>query len=281
MHELLALDERFCFPSNYACFHPHHFVFTQNSSLARQEGQVRRPQDGMTTGWRTPQEDEFALLCLGARSPYEGLIAAGDFGRSVALTDPEDLAPPDAKHWEKIFLRFFRAVRHVHGGKPMILKSPPHSYRVRTLRKLLPKARFVLMVRDPNELFESMMKTYRAFSLRYGLVPGLPNRELREVILKERMRCEEKLEHGLAGLEPDRLVVVKFEDLVADPVSVVENVYRQFGLSGFEQLRPRLVDRASRSKPPTRPAALPPPQWQERLANAWAEIFSRYGYQSR
>src|SRR6185437_1617755 len=118
---------------------------------------------------------------------------------------------------------------HVNDGKPMILKSPPHSYRVRTLRRLVPKSRFVLMVRDPNAVFESMMKTYRAFSLRYGLVPGLSNRELREVILAERLRCEEKLVQGLAGLEADRLAVIKFEELVADPVATVEALYRQFG----------------------------------------------------
>src|SRR6185312_5814672 len=79
MHELLSQDQRFCFPSNYAAFHPHHFVFTGKAALARGDKEIRRPQDGMTTGWGTPQEDEFALLALGARSPYEGLIAAADF----------------------------------------------------------------------------------------------------------------------------------------------------------------------------------------------------------
>lgn len=281
MHELLAEDERFCFPSNYACFHPHHFVFTEKAALAGAKGEVRRPQDGMTTGWGTPQEDEFALLCLGARSPYEGLIAAGDFGRAMELADPGELRAEERNRWEKIFLRFFRAVRFAHGAKPMVLKSPPHSYRVRTLRDLLPKARFILMVRDPSEVFESMMKTYRAFTLRYGLVPGLPNRELREIILKERLRCEQKLQSGVAGLGDDRLVVVKFEELIADPVSIVEQIYRQFGLPDFEEVRPKLVEKCQRNAVPSRAASLPPPAWQERLESQWSEIFNRYGYQTR
>ncbi|MGH6828820.1 MAG: sulfotransferase family protein [Rhizomicrobium sp.] len=271
MHELLAADERFCFPTNYACFHPHHFIFTHKSARALKPGRVRRPQDGMTTGWQTPQEDEFALLCLGARSPYEGLIAAGDFDKSLALADPEDLGPKDRRTWEKTFLKFFRSVRFAHGDRPMVLKSPPHSYRVRTLRKLLPKSRFILMVRDPAQVFESMMKTYRAFSLRYGLVPGLPNRELRELILKERLRCEEKLICGLAGLGEDRLALVKFEDLIADPAATVKTLYRQFRLGGFEERRIRQLPRPQ-------PAALPPEEWQERLSSAWSSLFARYGY---
>lgn len=281
MHELLAADDLFCFPSNYAAFHPHHFVFTEKAALARGEGEVRRPQDGMTTGWGTPQEDEFALLALGARSPYEGLIAAGDFGRAMMLADPEDLPMDERKRWERIFLRFFRAVRFAHGGKAMVLKSPPHSYRVRTLRKLLPKARFILMVRDPSEVFESMMKTYRAFALRYGLTPGMPNRELRELVLRERLRCEEKLQAGLAGLGEDRLAVVKFEDLTANPVAVTEKIYRQFGLGDFEAVRPKLMAHKKRGGGCGRAASLPPPPWQERLAAAWSEIFDRYGYKVR
>ena len=281
MHELLAADEHFCFPSNYAAFHPHHFVFTEKAALARGKGEVRRPQDGMTTGWSTPQEDEFALLALGARSPYEGLIAAGDFGRAMMLADPEDLPDGEQKSWEKIFLRFFRAVRFANGGKAMVLKSPPHSYRVRTLRKLLPKARFILMVRDPSEVFESMMKTYRAFTLRYGLVSGMPNRELRELVLRERLRCEEKLLAGLAGLGDDRLALVKFEDLTADPVAVTEKIYRQFGLGDFEAVRPKLTERVKRGGGSGRAASLPPAPWQERLTIAWSDIFNRYGYQAR
>ncbi len=280
MHELLAADERFCFPTNYACFHPHHFVFTGKAALARNRGEIRRPQDGMTTGWGTPQEDEFALLSLGARSPYEGLIAAGDFGRAMMLADPEDLSATERQTWERIFLRFFRAIRFAAGGKPMVLKSPTHSYRVRTLRRLLPRARFILMVRDPSEVFESMMKTYRAFSLRYGLVAGMPNRELRELILGERMRCEEKLQAGLAGLGEDRLAIVKFEELAAEPVAMVEKIYRQFGLTGFETVRPKLLERVRRGGGARRPAALPPPPWQERLKTAWSDIFNRYRYQA-
>lgn len=280
MHELLAEDKRFCFPTNYATFHPQHFVFTEKKVLARGKGEIRRPQDGMTTGWGTPQEDEFALLCLGARSPYEGLIAAGDFGRAMALADPEDLRPKERKRWEKIFLQFFRAVRFANGGKPVVLKSPPHSYRVRTLRRLLPKARFIVMVRDPAPLFESMMKTYRAFSLRYGLVPGMPNRELREVILRERLRCEEKLEVGLAGLGQDKLAVVKFEDLAQNPAAVMERIYRQFGLGDAQALKPKWLERAKCGGGAGRAPALPPPLWQDRIAKEWSEIFRRYGYQN-
>ena len=79
LHELLCAGGGFGFPTTYACFHPHHFVFTERFARA---GVMRRPQDQMEVGWKSPQEDEFALLALGARSPYEGLIAADRFGEA-------------------------------------------------------------------------------------------------------------------------------------------------------------------------------------------------------
>ena len=278
LHELICADDRFAFPSTYACLHPHHFVFSEKFVLARDGGEVRRPQDHMTLGWRTPQEDEFALLCLGARSPYEGLIAAGDFERALQLTDPDDLPKAEGGRWEKIFLQFFRAVRFLNGRKTLVLKSPSHSYRVQTLRRLVPNSRFVLIVRNPYEVFESMMKTYRAYALRYGLVPGLSNRALREIILTERLRCEQKLQSGLSGLGSERLAIVKYEDLAADPVGIVENIYRQFRLPGFEAVRPILMRKAAPRHGPARSAAQPPSQWRARLKTAWADIFDRYGY---
>jgi len=278
LHELLAADDRFSYPSSYACFHPHHFLFTEKIATARNNAVTRRPQDQMTTGWRTPQEDEFALLCLGARSPYEGLIAAGEFGSALKLADPDELGERDRQRWVRAFGRFIATLRRANGGRPLVLKSPPHSYRVRALRRLLPKARFVVMVRNPFDIFESMMKTYRAFTLHYGLTPALANRELREIILEERLRCEEKLQLGLSGLGKDRLAIIRYEDLTAEPLGTVENLYRQFGLPDFEKVRPKLLQRNIRAGRPARPAAQPPPQWRDRVKADWSILFSRYGY---
>src|SRR5262249_36064658 len=144
LHELLCTDDRFAYPTTYACLNPHHFVLTQARVLAQAKGQARRVQDKMTIGLHSPQEDEFALLCLGARSPYEALLAPNRFAEAFALADPKDLPATEADYWRKTFKRFYHAAALASGGKPLVLKSPAHSYRVSTLRELFPDARFVL-----------------------------------------------------------------------------------------------------------------------------------------
>ena len=72
MHELLQLDERFTSPNTYQCFAPWHFLLTE--SLICRFGNFllpdKRPMDNMKVGWTLPQEDEFALMVLGAPTPY-------------------------------------------------------------------------------------------------------------------------------------------------------------------------------------------------------------------
>ena len=221
LHELLCKDDRFGFPTTYACLNPHHFVLTQARALVRPGPQIRRPQDKMMISLAAPQEDEFGLLCLGARSPYEGLLVPRKFAQAFALADPRDLCSDEKRHWRKTFEAFLRGVSLVSGGKPLVLKSPAHSYRVATLRELLPDARFVLIVRNPYEVLESMVRTYRALSSKYGLGPPLPDDEIRDIILHERLRFEAKLQSGVAGLPDRQFATVTYEQLIANPLGTI------------------------------------------------------------
>lgn len=74
LHELMCLDPRYTFPTTHACMNPHHFLFTEASTLASGGASAQRPMDDMVVQSGSPQEDEFALLSLGARSPYEALL---------------------------------------------------------------------------------------------------------------------------------------------------------------------------------------------------------------
>jgi omega-hydroxy-beta-dihydromenaquinone-9 sulfotransferase len=279
LHELLCKDDRFGFPSTYACLNPHHFLLTQSVMLARPRPEVRRPQDKMMVGLAAPQEDEFALLCLGARSPYEGLLVPSKFAKALALADPKDLTPADARRWCAIFNAFFNGVSIMSGGKPLILKSPAHSYRVATLRELLPDPRFVLIVRNPGEVLESMVRTYKALSAKYGLGPMLSDDDLREIIVRERIRFEAKLQAGVAGLPARRLSIVTFEQLIRNPIAVIQSLYRELELPPFEETRAKLETEVARRRSYVQESVRPNGSWSERIDHDWQSIFERYGYE--
>ena len=71
LHELLVLDERYAYPTTYECFAPNHFLLTGNClpKLIWFLLPAKRPMDDMAVSFDHPQEDEFALISMGAPSP--------------------------------------------------------------------------------------------------------------------------------------------------------------------------------------------------------------------
>jgi hypothetical protein len=278
LHEYLCHDKRFGFPSTYACMQPHHFALTQAAALGRPLQAVRRPMDDVRVTAASPQEDEFALLALGARSPYEGLLAPGHLAEALALGDPLRLSPQEMCHWRETFMAFLSAVSVVEGGRPLILKSPPHGYRLATLRELFPDAYFVLIVRAPEIAYESTVRMWRTLFPLYSLESIPPEDDTRATLLEDRPRFEAKLAEGLAGIDPNRAALVRYEELVRSPISVLGRLYEQLQLGGFSQVE------ASIKTEPRVPAeyearnALPPQYWLRKLQLAWAPIFDKYRY---
>jgi hypothetical protein len=278
LHELLCLDPRYTFPTTHACMNPHHFLLTQASALARGGAGAQRPMDEMQILPGSPQEDEFALLSLGARSPYEALLLPRMLPQALRLADPRDLSASDEKRWREVFLSFLAGVSALAGGRPLILKSPTHGFRVATLRELLPGARFVLIARDPRTNFESVIRMWRRMFEEYALGPIPADDEIRAAVLADRPRFEAKLAEGIEGLPPNRLATVLYEDLAADPAGEIERLYGRLELGDFEVVRATVREEANRRRD-YHPRSQPSPEpWRSRIDEEWAGVAARYGY---
>jgi len=281
LHELLSLDTRYSFPTTHACMNPHHFLFSEASVLARDTPGVPRPMDEMEVRPGSPQEDEFALLSLGARSPYEALLTPRNFARALQLADPHDLTPTEEATWRAVFLSFLSGVSVRGGGRPPILKSPTHGFRLATLRELLPDARFVLIVRDPWTHFESVIRMWRRMMETYSLEPVPPEDDIRDAVLADRLRFEAKLERGAAGLPGNRFATLTYEALAADPAGACERLYAQLELGDFALVRERIAAEVERRRDYRAQGRQPAGIWGERIKTEWAPVFAKYGYGPR
>ncbi len=274
LHELLCLDTRYTYPTTHACMNPHHFLFSEAAALQREGTGAQRPMDEMEVRPGSPQEDEFALLSLGARSPYEALIAPQILPEALKLTDPQDLSEAERKHWREAFQSFLAGVSVRGEGKPVILKSPTHGARVSTLRELLPDARYVLIVRDPMTNFESVVRMWRKMFETYALAPIPSDDAIREAVLVDRPRFEAKMNAGTAGLPANRFATISYEALAVDPVGVIERLYADLELGDFEVVREPLRAETARRSSYQAKGQLPTQEWQSRLRKDWAAIFA-------
>ena len=276
LHELLCLDSRYTFPTTHACMNPHHFLFSEASALTQKATSTQRPMDEMEVRPGSPQEDEFALLSLGARSPYEALLIPSTLPEALKLTDPRDLSADDEQRWREVFLSFLAGVSVRGSGRPMILKSPTHGARVDTLRELLPDARYILIVRDPMTSFESVVRMWRKMFEMYALEPIPADDSIREAILADRSRFEVKLATGTRDLAENRFVTIAYESFVADPVAVMEGMYQRLELGNFSSVRDAVVAETQRRSGYRAKGVLPSHHWQQRISNEWAAILSGY-----
>ena len=111
LHHLLSLDPQFTYPNNYVCFAPHHFLLTE--WLLRDGfnwlAPFRRPTDTLPLGAQDPQEDEFALLGLGAASPYADIAFPQDGLRLADRLAREQVDHRQTRRWQKKMAWFVRA----------------------------------------------------------------------------------------------------------------------------------------------------------------------------
>ncbi len=162
IHELLVQDPQFGFPNTFQCFAPHHFLRTERyvSWLVRALLPRQRVMDNMAFGWDRPQEDEFALCNLGLPSLY--LCWAfprqrEDYQKYLSL---DALSPVERQQWKDTFLWFLRRL-NVKDPRQLVLKSPPHTARLRTILELFPRAKFIHLVRDPLAIIPSTVRTWK------------------------------------------------------------------------------------------------------------------------
>jgi hypothetical protein len=276
LHELLCIDDRYTFPTTHACMNPHHFLLTEASALARGGSSAQRPMDEMEVRSGSPQEDEFALLSLGARSPYEALLVPEILPEALKLTDPRDLSPMDEKRWRETFLSFFAGVSARGMGRPVILKSPTHGFRVATLRELLPDARYILIVRDPLTSFESVVRMWRKMFELYAIKPIPPDDEIRATVLADRLRFEAKLASTTTSLPATRFMTITYESLIANPAEVIEQIYANLELGDFDIVREAIRAEAKRRSGYQAKGELPSDAWRQRITSEWAAILDRH-----
>jgi len=235
LHEFVCCDPQFGFPSTHACLNPSHFLLTEARARAHQAPPTTRPMDNVSYSWASPQEDEFALFALGAPSPYEALIRPSLMRKPGMLVDLGQRTPEEQSRWADTLQLFLRLLT-VQQAKAMALKSPPHGFKLPRLLSLYPDAHFVVIERNPYEVFASNLKLWRTLLDLYALESSSPE-EIESFVLEAYILHEEAIEQGKRMASPYRLAWVRYEELVADPIREMKRLYEELKLPNFDAVR--------------------------------------------
>ncbi|NIR49106.1 sulfotransferase [candidate division KSB1 bacterium] len=278
LHELLTLDSQFTYPNTYQCFAPNHFLLTErlNKRWLSFFLPQQRPMDNMAVGLDRPQEDEFALCIMGLPSPYERMLFPNGDAWKPAYLSLDGFSTSTIEQWKTTFVRFLKHITYRNPGQ-IVLKSPPHTCRIKLLTQLFPEAKFVHIVRNPYRVIPSMLHMLRSLLSAYALQK--PNfADLEEQVFNTFDYLYSKLEDGRTLLKPGQLHQLRYEDLIRDPLGEMEAVYRHLKLHGFEQALPALQAYVQRQADYKTNRYRPPAELQDRISERCAPVIKKYGY---
>ena len=283
LHEYMIRDARFTFADTYACFVPEHFIVSRLTlrPIAALLMPKKRPIDNMEAGFDRPQEDEFALVSLGLPSPYRNIIFAGN-GLNI---DPEyltlrNVSTEDRKTWLDGLDTFLKTLTFQNPGKRIVLKSPPHTGRIKTLLERYPDAKFVHIHRNPYSIFPSTYNLWMRLSKDEGLQRPIDGRGMENYVFDNLNTMYDAFEEDVQHLPANQFCDIAYKELTTSPVETLEKIYRTLELDGFDAVRPVFAQYADSQKEYKKNKFSMEPELQTQIADRWRRYFERYGYKT-
>jgi hypothetical protein len=278
LHELAMLDDRFCCPNTYQCIAPGHFLLTEDTLTSALSWimPAKRPMDDVAAGFDRPQEDEFALMNMGAPSPYRRMafpLTSRDAPEALDLTL---LPAAERERWQGCLRRFLDMLALRDPRRP-VLKSPPHTARVGVLAGMFPEARFLHVVRDPFVVVPSTLRLWRSLHEVQSLQVdrGLA---LERYVFAAFAEMYAAFERDRPALAAGRLHELRYEDLVADPVENLRLAYERLDLGDFARVRPAVERQAAAMKRYRTNTYRHDPRLVAEIADRLRSFIDRYRY---
>jgi hypothetical protein len=248
LFQQLCQDPQFGFVDTFQSFFPHHVLMSEGflRPLAALLLPDKRPTDNVKLSFSFPQEDEFALGNMNPHSFYH----AWYFPENTRFVVDnyfhlDNLSPKDREKWKKDYKTLLAKALINTGKDQIVVKNPVNTGRIRILLEMFPDAKFIYIHRNPFHVFKSTRKLY-AKTLPMLCMQEFYEEEVRDNILHIYQKMFEWYEDEKDLIPSANLVEVKFEDLEADLVGNMGQLYERLSLPGYEKALPYFEAYASK-----------------------------------
>jgi hypothetical protein len=223
MHNMLARLQGMIAPAMWQCMNPAAVRLRPPRSTSE------RPMDPISSDALSPQEEELALLALGAPSVYRAFFDPRRLPQLARWLDENSWTGDAFSQWLTKWLEFSASVSAGRTGR-LLLKSPAHTFRIRALTEALPQASYVWLTREPLATFFSNRKMWLSMFRRYALWNWSAG-ELDTFLLHAMEAATQSLEFAIGALPPDKLVIVEFDRLIRAPAATRKAIEARLSLT--------------------------------------------------
>lgn len=194
-----------------------------------------RGVDKVAVTAQSPQEDEIPLANMQQLSVFHAVYFPEafqkNFDEGVLF---EGVNEDQIQKWERRALYLYRKISRHQNGKRLLIKNPVYTARIDRLIKLWSKARFIHIYRNPYVVYSSTVHYYKKLLPELAL-QKFDNLDIEEMVLKNYPPLMSKLEKDAGGLKENQFAEVRFEDLEKDPMGILEKIYQQLEITGWDE----------------------------------------------
>ena len=230
LHNLIAPSRHFAtidfgqtaMPHNL--LNPTRFIGRAAMSLAIPKD---RGMDAVKMGLKEPQEEEMALGNMNQLCYYNVFYypqnMKSHFDRSIFM---EGVSDEEQIKFEDAYRLLVRKLSIAGKDKPLLLKNPASTARIEILNRLFEGARFIHIVRNPFDVFASMLHHYPRLLNAFAW-QDFDKIDLEEMVFYKYRRVMDGYlaQRQIVG---DRLLETSYETIVADPACEIGRFFDHF-----------------------------------------------------
>jgi len=199
----------------------------RRSLTAKEDRTLAKTRDIHPTGLWSPEEDDFVLTCSCASGFW---ITLFPYMEELDFYYVDKLPGRRRRRLMGFYRQCVRRQLYLNGGdRTHCSKNPTFSGRVESLIETFPDARFVILMRDPREAIPSLLKLMVSSWRAVGWGKERTQKTL-EILARQSVHTYLYPIEVLKRHPETRWTIVDYRDLVADPKTAVEGVYRDLGI---------------------------------------------------
>ena len=243
VQQLLARDPQFGFldPLMNFTFNFYHILGWAFRNVIASNLDMGRPMDNMKYAMDLPLEEYIVFSTISKNGVYPLNFFPQAFLKYNRFAYVDQMPSAQQTEWIRKYRFLLQKLTALNDGKPLMLKSPDNTARVRLLKKLYPDAKFVNIYRDPYAVVRSTIHLYQKMIPTWSL-EAMPDEEtLEDWVIRTFKEMYLSYFEEKKTLSPSDLFEIRFEDFEKDPMPILRKMYETLELPGFDEACPLIL----------------------------------------
>ena len=284
MHQFLTQDDRFGYHTNFQMIFPDLMLggekilapfFDFICRLFNLQDPVHRIQ----MSFRFPGEEDAAMTTsLNPRGAHWGYffprVMMDHFQKYVLFGN---LPESELEAWKEDFMFLIKKISFANDGRQLVLKSPPNTARIKILLSMFPNAKFILIHRNPYEVYASNKRFWKVTNRIYALGTSR-SVDINNIILDTYSGIMHRylLEKDL--IPAGQLIEMPYQQFIQKPMENMQKIYEILQLHDFNYCENIMREYVERQKSYVRLKHELPPDEKAQVTKKVEPFLQYWGY---